>query len=106
MQLTISSRHTDLTPSIRDHIRERLTAALDQHASRVRSVSVVLEDLNGPRGGEDQLCRVAVQLNNGKTLHHERKGMDLYSNVSLIADKVKRQVGRKLAHLKQRRNNG
>lgn len=103
MQLTISSRHTDLTQSIKEHIRQRLTAALDQHATRVRRVSVVLEDANGPRGGEDQVCRVAVELNNGKTFHHKRKGMDLYANISLIADKVKRQVGRKLARQKERR---
>lgn len=103
MQLTITSRSNDLTPSIKDHIRERLTAALDQHATRVRRVAVTLEDLNGPRGGVDQLCTVAVELTNGKTLHLRRKGADLYANISLVADKVKRRVGRKVARLRRRR---
>lgn len=103
MQLIIASRDTNLTQSIREHIHARLTAALDQHASRVRRVTVRLEDENGPRGGEDQVCRVAVELTTGQTLHHERRGLDLYANVSLIADKVKRRVGRKLARLRERK---
>lgn len=101
MQITIASRHTDLTQAIREHIHQRLTAALDQHAARVRRVTVRLEDENGPRGGEDQVCRVAVELTNGQTLHHERRGLDLYANISLVADKVKRRVGRQIARLRR-----
>ena len=81
MQLTIASRNTDLTLAIQDHVRDRLTAALDQHAERVQRVTVLLEDVNGPRGGFDQVCRVAVYLTNGQTLRLERRGLDLYANV-------------------------
>lgn len=104
MHLTVSSRRSELTPSIREHVRDRLTAALDQHASRVRRVTVLLEDVNGPRGGEDQLCRVAVELNDGQTLHHEPRGFDLYANVSLVADKVKRRVGGVIAKVRRHRS--
>ncbi len=103
MMMTITSRSTNLTQTIRQHIRSRLSAALDQHKDRVRHVSVTLEDVNGPRGGKDQACRVAVELTNGTTLHHERTGFDLYANVSLIADKVKRRVGTQLARLRDKR---
>lgn len=103
MLFTISSRSTDLTHAIQQHVRERLTAALDQHADRVQRVTVLLEDVNGPRGGIDQVCRVAVYLTNGQTLHLERRGLDLYANVSLVADKVKRRVGRQIAKLRGRR---
>ena len=103
MQFIISSRTDALTQPIREHIQERLGAALDQHASRVSRINVVLEDENGPRGGIDQVCRVAVKLSNGMTLHHVRRGMDLYANISLVADTVKRRVGRKIAHLRDKR---
>lgn len=104
MQLTISSRNTDLTQSIREHVQDRLFAALDQHAGRVQRVTVMLEDVNGPRGGMDQVCRVAVKLNSGQILHHERQGLDLYANVSLVADKVKRRVGRAVSRLRNHRD--
>lgn len=104
MQMTIASRSAELTPTIREHIEDRLHAALDQHATRIAQIDVMIEDENGPRGGLDQVCRVVVSLTNGMQLRHERKGLDLYANVSLIADKVKQRVGRELAKLKDRRN--
>jgi ribosomal subunit interface protein len=103
MQMTIASRSADLTQPIREHIENRLHAALDQHASRIEAVHVMIEDENGPRGGFDQVCRVVVSLTNGMKLRHERRGLDLYANVSLIADKVKRRVGRELGKLRDRR---
>lgn len=103
MQMTITSRHADLTQPIREHIRGRMYAALDQHATRIEQVEVVLEDENGPRGGFDQVCRVVVSLTNGMKLRHERRGLDLYSNVSLLADKVKQRVGRELGKLRDRK---
>lgn len=103
MMMTITSRSTSLTQTIRQHIRSRLSAALNQHKDRVRHISVTLEDVNGPRGGKDQSCRVAVELTDGTTLHHQRVGFDLYANISLIADKVKRRVGTQIAKLKKKR---
>ena len=42
--------------------RTRLEFALGRFAGRVRSVSVSLTDLNGPRGGIDKKCLIAVRL--------------------------------------------
>ncbi|MFK7789765.1 MAG: HPF/RaiA family ribosome-associated protein [Phycisphaeraceae bacterium] len=103
MQMTIASRGADLTQPIREHIHDRLYAALDQHETRIAQVDVMIEDENGPRGGFDQVCRVVVKLSNGMKLRHERRGLDLYANVSLIADKVKQRVGRELGKLRDKR---
>ena len=42
--------------------RIRLEYALGRFAGRVRSVSVSLTDLNGPRGRIDKKCLIAVRL--------------------------------------------
>ena len=101
MQLDIQSKNIELTQAIREHIQERITAALDQHAERVGLVAVTLADVNGPRGGIDQQCDVVVSLHGGRTLRHSRTGEDLYANVSLVADKVKRRVGREIAKVRR-----
>lgn len=103
MQMNIVSRSADLTQPIRKHIYDRLYAALDQHETNISHVDVMIEDENGPRGGFDQVCKVVVSLTNGMKLRHERRGLDLYANVSLIADKVKRRVGRELGRLREKR---
>lgn len=41
-------------------IERRVRLALDRLAHRVRKVSVSLTDVNGPRGGIDQQCVLAI----------------------------------------------
>ena len=42
--------------------RKRLEFALGRFAGRVRSLTVRLTDVNGPRGGPDKKCLIAVRL--------------------------------------------
>jgi len=104
MRISVRARNLDMTQSISEHVRNRIHAALNQHADRVRDVRVQLSDINGPRGGRDQQCRVAVRLSNGELLVHERLDYDLYANVSLLADTIKRRVGDYVARMRSRRS--
>jgi len=42
--------------------RRRLEFALGRFGPRVRSLAVRLKDVNGPKGGVDKVCLVAVRL--------------------------------------------
>ena len=103
MKLTVQSRHVTLTQAIAKHVRDRLTAALDQHQKRIARVQVMLHDSNGPRGGKDQMCNVRVHLTDGRVLNHKRTDRDMYANISLIADKLKRRLGKCLRRDTDRR---
>jgi putative sigma-54 modulation protein len=81
-----------------DHAKARLTAALNQHAAHVTDASVLLRDVNGPRGGVDKLCRIVVRFRNGlRPVMVERTGADAYAVISEIADRIKQNAGRLLA---------
>lgn len=49
-------------PPVIDLIHKRLEFALGRFSGRVRSLTVRLKDLNGPRGGPDKHCQIAVRL--------------------------------------------
>jgi hypothetical protein len=49
-----------LSPSLAPLARRRLEFALGRFGARVRSLTVRLADLNGPRGGLDKHCLVAL----------------------------------------------
>lgn len=44
-----------------NHIERRLRFALGRFGSRVGTVSVFLQDHNGPKGGIDKICRILVK---------------------------------------------
>lgn len=50
------------TPDTIDLLRRRLDFAFGRFAGRVRSLTVRLKDLNGPRGGIDKACQIAIHL--------------------------------------------
>ena len=103
MNIQLTGLNIPVTDAITQHVRDRIAAALDQHAGRVHGVQVTLKDLNGPRGGRDMLCAVRVRLQGGVVLAVKRHGHDLYANISLVADKLKNAAGRRLARLKRHR---
>ena len=57
-----------LSPSLAPLARRRLEFALGRFSARVRSLTVRLADLNGPRGGLDKQCLVAIRLTSPRRL--------------------------------------
>ena len=57
-----------LSPSLAPLARRRFEFALGRFGDRVRSVTVHLADVNGPRGGMDQHCLVAIRLTSPRRL--------------------------------------
>jgi putative sigma-54 modulation protein len=57
-----------LSPSLAPLARHRLEFALRRFGARVRSISVRLADLNGPRGGPDKHCLVTIRLTSPRRL--------------------------------------
>ena len=51
-----------LPPDAAHVAQQRLRFALGRFADRVRSLTVRLSDINGPRGGRDKRCTIAVRL--------------------------------------------
>src|SRR5262249_9226863 len=58
----IRSEGVALSEDERDLTRRKLQQKLAKFITSIQRASVRLEDVNGPRGGVDQLCRVKVVL--------------------------------------------
>lgn len=78
-----------------DLAQRRLEFALGRFASRVRSLTVRLSDLNGPRGGLDKKCLISVRLERPrKVVVIEDVDADGRVVVSRAADRAARAVSR------------
>jgi hypothetical protein len=49
-------------PELREHVARKLERALGRIGGRVQRVETRCSDVNGPRGGVDQLCRLEFSL--------------------------------------------
>jgi putative sigma-54 modulation protein len=58
----IHVRHLPDGPDCETLAQRRLESALGRFGPRVRAVSVRVTDLNGPKGGPDKRCLVAIRL--------------------------------------------
>ena len=68
MQFEIRARDISISQALRNHIERRLRFALDRFARRIRQVRVTLGDPNGPRGGIDKCCKLAISLDHSSTI--------------------------------------
>ena len=84
-----------LPPAIVHLAQARLSAALTHFAPRVRSLTVRLTDLNGPKGGVDKKCLVTIRLRAPRlTIVLEDTAEDAAVAIARIADRASRTVAR------------
>ena len=99
----------ELSPEDGDYIRRKLGRRLGKFAGSIERVSVRLEDVNGPRGGIDHVCRIKVVLSGLPSVVYEKRGASLLPVVDGAIAGVERALRRRLqrrrmAPLRQRAN--
>lgn len=96
-----------LAPDDRAYIRQRLGMKLGKFAPSIERVSVRVEDINGPRGGIDKLCRVKVVLSGMPSLVIEKQHHAMHAAIDDALDttarKVRRALGRRATPTRPRR---
>lgn len=97
MKMEVRATQRRVGATLRHHVERRLSFALGRFGRHIQAVKVQLSDLNGPRGGVDQRCRVEVSLASGGRLIVEDTQSYLYAAVSRAAERVGRVVARQLA---------
>jgi ribosomal subunit interface protein len=104
MRIDIQARGFDLTQGLREHTARRLQFALGWSSHDVRSVSVRLFDINGPRGGKDKRCRIQVPFPGTPNVVIEDTEADLYVAIDRAAERAERAVARRLERMREYRH--
>lgn len=99
MNLTVSGRHIDVTPALREYVNEKLNR-ITRHFDHVIDVNVILsvEKLT-------QKAEVEVHVR-GKDLFCAANESDMYAAIDLLVDKLDRQILRYKEKQADQRHNG
>ena len=106
MHIEIKSRGFEMTPGLRNYIMRRFTRPLDFARGRAHRASVYLTDENGPRGGVDKRCRIAITLNGRSPLVIWDTQEDMYQAIDRAAKRAVNALSRRMAHARRKRQRG
>ena len=99
MSFSVVDRSGKLTADLRHLLDRRLRFALSRFEPRISGLTAVLEDVNGPRGGVDKLCRIIVRLQRGQEVVIRQEDDDLPRCITRAAERAGRAVARSLERL-------
>ncbi|MCC2597728.1 ribosome-associated translation inhibitor RaiA [Pusillimonas sp. MFBS29] len=85
MNLSITGRHLEVTPAIREYVMNKM-ARVSRHFDNVIDTQVILSI-----DRLEHTAEVTMRLR-GKDIHCEAIDENLYAAIDLLADKVDRQV--------------
>ena len=102
----IWTRGTSLSQNDRDYIRRKLGMKLGKFARSIERVSVRVEDVNGPRGGVDHVCRIKVVMSGRPSVVVERHHASLQAAVDGALATVERAVRRAVQRRRTSRARG
>lgn len=103
MHLRIRVRNTEISRTFEEWIERRLWFALAKFGGRITRITALLEDINGPRGGVDQRCRVEVHLVPSGKIQAEATDTDAVLAVSRATNRIARRVRDALERRRTRR---
>lgn len=96
MNIEVRSRHIAIDDDTRAYVTRRLRFALDALGRPGLRVIVRLDDVNGPRGGEDKVCRLLVRAGGATGLVIEERDRSLRTAVDRAADRLGHRLLRSL----------
>jgi ribosome-associated translation inhibitor RaiA len=86
----------ELSPNDRAYIRRKLGTRLGKFAASLERVSVRIEDVNGPRGGVDHVCRIKAVLSGLQSVVYEERAATLQEVVDGAIAGVERALRRRV----------
>ena len=104
MDVRFVDRSGQMTAELEQFGTRRLLFALSRFSAEIRRVTVVTEDINGPRGGVDKRAAARVAFRNRGTLQVSCDAATFRESLTGLAGRVGRGVSRRLEMRRQRRN--
>ena len=103
MKIDIQALNFDLSDSILGCIKDRLNFTLSSRFDQIKSISIKVDDINGPRGGLDKRCQVRIAMPRLKDVIIEDIQADLYVAIFRATDRASRTVKRRLNRLQDKK---
>ena len=103
MNLQFTLRGIELDQSQTEVLRRKAEFAFSRCCQQLISMEVVLEDVNGPRGGDDKICRLILRFSGQPTTILEERGPSILAVASAAMDRAAHTLARRNEKVTRRR---
>ncbi len=93
MRTEIISLRWSVTEAMASHIAIRLNQLEHRFGDHVSSMAVRLTDINGPKGGDDKVCRLQARIVNHPSINTEGRHADIYTAIAQATHRMERTLG-------------
>jgi putative sigma-54 modulation protein len=103
MQIKVTGRGTEITPSLRDYVHEKV-GKLEEFFSNIQKVEVILDARSIDDVERRQVAEIRAWMAGLKMIQASEAGRDMYAAVDLVIEEAKRQIQRhKRKHVEEQR---
>jgi ribosome-associated translation inhibitor RaiA len=88
MEIAVRTRHILPNQNLQAHVARKVENAVNRLKDRIDRISVLLSDVNGPRGGADKLCQMTAYVRGIGTVLITAVGSDLFGAVANAAERL------------------
>lgn len=103
MFVKIHAQGFKLSEALSDYSDSKVRLALGLYRDKIRRVDIFLADVNGPKGGEDMMCKIKIKSDGHAPVLAQETSKDMYDAINICSHRIKRAVGRRFDRVLQRR---
>jgi putative sigma-54 modulation protein len=103
MSINIQARSFRLTAALRGYVHAKLEKTLSRYRQQAPKISVTLQDINGPRGGEDMQCKIVIKTDGNRTLVIQEIAEDMYDAIAIASSRASWAISRQFDRLQDRK---
>ena len=96
MKMRLTAHGVELSGELKDFVHRRIDFSLGRLAGRIKSLTVRLADINGPRGGVDKCCDIRIDAGFRQVVIVREQQATIQAAVALAVDRAERAVQRQL----------
>jgi putative sigma-54 modulation protein len=96
MRLDIRIQKLELPRAVKQYVERRLCFGLSRFERQIRGITIRLFDINGPRGGTDKCCRIAVRLIPSGVIVIQEVNSDLFAAIDRASERAGQTLSRRL----------
>jgi putative sigma-54 modulation protein len=95
MKVLMRGVHLDMTDSLRDYAQRHLVDPIAKYIEdEATEVDIALVDINGPKGGIDQECRVTVRMPGFAATHVTETAETIHQAIDSTRDRLEKAIKR------------